>query len=206
MVMSDHGFKPFRRQVNINTWLVKNNYVELLSEWSPEDEYFASVKWSNTKVYALGINGVYINLKGRERNGVIQPGKEYQKLVDEVTAKLEAMVDPKTGHRVIRKAYKKYETYHGPYTDIGPDIVLGFYQGYRTSDESALGQFSKEIITDNSRKWSGDHCMDYREVPGIILMNRTIQMEAPSLYDLAPTILKEFGIEPLREMFGRPIY
>lgn len=169
MVMSDHGFKDFRRQVNINTWLAKEGYIELLPGWTPEKEYFESVKWSNTKAYALGINGLYINLRDRERYGTVGPAGEYKKIVDEIASKLEAMVDPKTGTRVIRKAFKKNETYHGPYTDTAPDIVLGFYSGYRSSDESALGQFSNEVITDNTRKWGSDHCMDYDEVPGLFL-------------------------------------
>jgi predicted AlkP superfamily phosphohydrolase/phosphomutase len=206
MVMSDHGFADFRWQVNINTWLAKEGYIELLPDWKPEKEYFESVKWSGTKAYALGINGLYINLRDRERYGTVGPGREYKDFVDEIASKLEAMVDPKTGKRVIRKAFKKDETYHGSYTDNAPDIVIGFYRGYRSSDESALGQFSKEIITGNSRKWAADHCIDYREVPGILLVNKKITLQEPALYDIAPTILKEFGIDPLPEMVGKSIY
>ena len=206
MVMSDHGFADFRWQVNINTWLAKQGYIELLPDWNPEKEYFESVKWSGTKAYALGINGLYINLRGRERFGTVSPGREYKDLVDEIAFKLEAMVDPKTGRRIVRKAFKKNETYHGPYTDNAPDIVIGFYRGYRSSDESALGQFSNEVITENTRKWAADHCMDYREVPGILLVNKKITLQEPALYDIAPTILKEFGIDPLPEMVGKSIY
>jgi len=206
MVMSDHGFADFRWQVNINTWLAKQGYIELQPDWSPEKEYFESVKWSGTKAYALGINGLYINLRDRERFGTVNPGKEYKELVDEIASKLEVMVDPKTGRRVVRKAFKKDETYHGPYTDNAPDIVIGFYRGYRSSDESALGQFSNEVITENTRKWAADHCMDYREVPGILLVNKKITLQEPALYDIAPTILKEFGIDPLPEMVGKSIY
>jgi predicted AlkP superfamily phosphohydrolase/phosphomutase len=206
MVMSDHGFKDFRRQVNINSWLAKEGYEKLLSDWSADDEFFASVDWTDTKAYALGINGVYINQRGRERNGIVEPGPEYKLLVDELAAKMEAMTDPVSGERVIRKAYKKYETYRGPYTDVAPDIIVGFYRGYRSSDESALGKFSKDIFMDNPRKWSGDHCMDYREVPGILVINRKVKLQDPALYDIAPTVLHEFGIEVPPEMIGKPIY
>ncbi|KPK36123.1 MAG: hypothetical protein AMK70_03475 [Nitrospira bacterium SG8_35_1] len=206
MIMSDHGFKDFRRQVNINSWLAEEGYAELKSDWSPDDEYFESVNWFGTKAYALGINGLYINLTGREGDGIVRVGDEYKRLVDEIAEKLEGMIDPATGKRVIRKAYKKYETYHGPYTDSAPDIVIGFYRGYRSSDTSALGQFSKEVIIDNPRRWSGDHCMDYREVPGVILINKKIQNDLPALYDIAPTVLREFGIEPDADMIGKPIY
>ncbi len=206
MIMSDHGFANFRWQVNINTWLAKEGYIELLPDWTPEKEYFESVKWSATKAYALGINGLYINLSGREQNGIVAPGSEYDNLVNEIASKLEAMVDPKTGKRVVRKAFKKDETYHGSSTSDAPDIVVGFYSEYRSSDESALGQFSREIIIENTRKWGSDHCMDYREVPGIVLVNKKIKLGEPALYDIAPTILKEFGIDPLPEMVGKSIY
>lgn len=206
MVMSDHGFKELRRLVNINTWLAKEGYIKLSPNWSPKDKYFTSVNWSNTKAYAIGINSLYINLKGREYNGIVKPGDEYKELVDEIAKKLEAMIDPKTGKHVIKKAYKKYEIYHGPYIDMAPDIIIGFSRGYGSSEESSLGQFSEEVIVDNLKKWSGDHCMDYREVPGIILINRKIKQKEPSLYDLAPTILKEFGIEPPKDMVGKSIY
>ncbi|MBI4681743.1 MAG: alkaline phosphatase family protein [Nitrospirae bacterium] len=205
MIMSDHGFADFQWQVNINSWLAKEGYIELLPDWKPEQEYFESVKWSGTKAYALGINGLYINLKGREKYGIVGPG-EYKHLVDEIASKLEAMTDPKTGRRVIRQAFKKDETYHGSSMDIAPDIVVGFYRGYRSSDESALGQFSKEVIIENSRKWGSDHCIDYREVPGIVLLNKKITLREPALFDIAPTILKEFGIDPLPEMVGKSIY
>jgi len=206
MIMSDHGFKDFHRQVNINSWLKREGYAEVKSDWSPGDEYLKSVKWSGTKAYALGINGLYINLRGRERNGVVNPGEDYRKLVDEIVGKLEALVDPATGKRVIRKAYKKHEIYHGQYAESAPDIVIGFYRGYRSSDASALGQFSDEVIIDNPRKWSGDHCMDYREVPGVILTNRKMKKPDPALYDIAPTVLREFGIEPDKQMIGKPIF
>ncbi len=206
MIMSDHGFADFQWQVNINSWLAKEGYIAMLPDWTPEQEYFESVKWSGTKAYALGINGLYINLRDRELHGIVGPGSEYKNLVDEIASKLEAMTDPKTGKRVIRQAFKKDEAYHGSSMDNAPDIVVGFYRGYRSSDESALGQFSRDIIIENTRKWGSDHCMDYREVPGIVLVNKKITLKEPELYDIAPTILKEFGIDPLPEMVGKSIY
>jgi predicted AlkP superfamily phosphohydrolase/phosphomutase len=206
IVMSDHGFSEFSRQVNVNSWLVEEGYESLLDTWNPEDEFYSSVDWSSTRAYALGLNGLYVNLRGREKFGVVEPGSEYRKLVDEIAAKLEKFRDPKNGRRIVKKAYKKYETYRGKYTAMSPDIVIGFASGYRSSDESALGQFSKEVLSDNKRSWMADHCMDYREVPGILLSNRKIKYVSPALYDLAPTILREFGIDPDDEMIGRALF
>ena len=68
MVMSDHGFSPFRRQVNLNTWLYKNGYMALSSSRISEgNHFFSQVNWRRTGAYNIGINSLYLNLKGREK-------------------------------------------------------------------------------------------------------------------------------------------
>ena len=154
----------------------------------------------------MGINGLYVNQSGRWSQGVVAPGEETDALVDEIAAKLEQILDPKDESRVIVKAYKAREVYHGPYTVTAPDIVVGYGRGYRGSDATAGGQVPPEVITDNLKKWSGDHCADYHHVPGVLFTNRPITHEMPSLYDLAPTMLAEFGIEKRSWMIGRSVF
>ncbi len=74
-------------------------------------------------------------------------------------------------------------------------MIVGFARGVRISNESALGQITGEIIVDNTAKWSGDHLMDHEAVPGVLLSNRPLRREAPSLRALAAAVLAEFGIE-----------
>jgi predicted AlkP superfamily phosphohydrolase/phosphomutase len=207
MVMSDHGFNPFRRGFNLNTWLKENGYHKLINEWKQEEEsLFLNSDWSRTKAYNIGLNALYINQKGREKEGIVEAGAESDNLIREIAGRLEEVVDPKTGEKILHRAYIAKEIYQGPYVKNAPDIILGFNRGYRISWQSPLGSFPKEIFDDNKEKWSGDHMGAAELMPGILATNRKVLIESPALYDLTPTILKVFGIEKPKEMIGKPVF
>lgn len=203
MVVSDHGFSPFRWAFNANTWLKENGYHALINPWKQgEEQLFMNTDWSRSKAYAFGLNGLYINQRGREGEGIVSPGAEKENLIHEIARKLEAYVDPKTGERPILKAFLSKEIYRGPYVDLAPDIVLGFNRGYRISWSSPMGNFPREIVMDNTEKWSGDHCVAPEIVPGIFFMNNQIKAKNPKFRDVTPTILKIFGIDKPADMTG----
>ncbi len=207
MVMSDHGFAPFYRAFNLNTWLKEQGYVKLVDKPAKDGaEFFANVNWGETRAYGLGINGLYINLKGREPRGVVEPGTERDSLLKEITEKLLAVRDPKTGEQVIRRVYRAEEVYSGPALQEAPDLIIGYSRGHRVSWESVLGKFSRTLFEDNTDKWSGDHAMAAELVPGVIVVNKKIKSSHPALYDLAPTILKEFGISKGEGMVGKNLF
>ena len=207
MIMSDHGFAPWNRAFHLNTWLYNNGYLVLQDGYKPEDvEMLLGVDWWRTKAYAIGINGLYINQAGREQQGSVEPGSAREELIAELKIKLEAVVDPLDGRRAIKTADRADQVYHGDLRDTGPDIVVGYYRGWRGSNESALGCITAVEFEDNMLKWSGDHCIAADEVPGVLLANRPILRENPALIDMAPTILKLFGIEPLPEMVGGDLF
>jgi len=204
-VMSDHGFTSFARECNVNSWLLDNGYLNLLDPTRrAETRDFRNIDWSNTIAYNCGLNGLYLNVVDREKTGVVFPD-EVDKTMDEIAGKMEALVDEKTGQKVLRKMYKAKEAYSGPYLHEAPDMILGFNPGYRISDDSPLGEFPEEIVRDRDDKWAGDHCIDPLTVPGTLVTNRQIAKADPKLYDMAPTILDAFGIEPPPEMTGKPI-
>lgn len=206
MVMSDHGFTPFRRSFNVNTWLKEMGYLNLINERRQgEEEFFLNTDWSRTKAYALGLNSLYINQRNREGQGIISPGREKENLVREIARNLEKFRDPQTGERAILRAFVTKDVYKGDYVQESPDIILGFNRGYRTSWVSPLGKIPKPVVEDNKEKWSGDHCMAPQVIPGIFLANRRIQSPSPALYDLTPTILKLFGIRQPPYMIGKPV-
>jgi predicted AlkP superfamily phosphohydrolase/phosphomutase len=207
MVMSDHGFAPWNRAFHPNTWLYENGYLVLEDGVQPREvDMLFGVDWSRTRAYAIGINGLYLNLAGRESQGIVQPGAEQQQLLAELKTKLEAVVDPLDGRRAIKTADRSDQVYHGDMIAIGPDIVMGYFAGWRGSNECALGKIPDRVFEDNLLKWSGDHCIAASEVPGILMANRPIVKEDPALLDLAPTILRLFGIEPPAEMVGTDIF
>jgi predicted AlkP superfamily phosphohydrolase/phosphomutase len=197
IVMSDHGFTSWRRSFHLNSWLRDNGYLALVDPSREDDPgLFGNVDWPKTKAYGVGLNGLYVNLKGREMQGGVDPA-ERTALVDEIAAKLLATVDPATGMPAITKAYPTAKVYAHltGHEDVAPDLIVGYAKGTRGSDESALGGLPREVIVDNTDPWSGDHCMDHETVPGILLTSRVLRKPAQTIQSLAASILMEFGIE-----------
>ncbi len=196
VVMSDHGFTSWRRAMNLNTWLLENGYITLINPRRVTGiPYFGNVDWESTEAYAVGLNGVYINLRGREANGSVMP-LDQDTLSAEIAEKLLSFIDPITGEQAVTKVYHRDEVFAaGGYLDIGPDLIVGFAKGVRGSNESALGEFSTETIFDNDHPWSGDHLMDHETVPGVLFSSRPLQRVVTSLQKLAGVLLAEFGIE-----------
>ena len=101
-VMSDHGFKPFRRGVNLNSWLHQNGYLALKRRRGRgSGEWFKDVDWNRTKAYALGLGGLYVNQKGREAQGIVAAGREAKALRAELQKKLTGLEDDATGTAAI---------------------------------------------------------------------------------------------------------
>jgi len=207
LVLSDHGFAPYRRSFNLNTWLLNNGYITLKSDANPDDnEPLANVDWSKTRAYGLGLNGLYLNMHARERQGIVTPGAEADALLKEIREKLLAVRDPKNNLPVITRVDFAADAYQGPYAHDGPDALVGYNRGYRAGWKTILGAFPPDILEDNTNAWSGDHCMDYTLVPGVLLSNRDIAAATPALTDIAPTILAEFGIAKPKDMMGQSVF
>ena len=204
IVMSDHGFKSFRRCFNINAWLLKEGYLKL-KDGCKGGDYFENVDWSKTKAYGVGLGGFFLNVKGREKQGIVEPGDEYNALIEELRAKLTGMTDPETGEIAINRMYTLGEVGGGPYAVNGQDLLFGFNPGYRVSWESVTGDTRGEIFADNLKKWSGDHCVDYEKAKGIFFSDQKISLDNPDLKDIGPTVIDLFGIKPPGYMEGRPL-
>jgi len=207
LVLSDHGFAPYYRSFNLNTWLLDNGYIRLKKNARLDSsEPLAGVDWTQTSAYGLGLNGLYINLRGRERNGIVEPGTAADRLMVEIREKLLAVQDPRTKQHAITRVDLASEAYQGPYAESGPDMLVGYNRGYRAGWQTILGAFPVEELEDNTNPWSGDHCMDHTLVPGILLSNRKIAAQTPALTDIAPTILAEFGIAKAEGMIGQSVF
>ena len=222
MVVSDHGFHSFRKSVNLNTWLVMNGYMYLygqedLNQYQGEDkkklidlfdkgQFWVNTDWGKTKAYALGLGQIYVNQAGREKQGIVSPGPEYTKLLDEIIAGLMQLKDEETGETVIGGVYKRDDIYHGKYVGNAPDLVVGFKDGYRVSWQTTLGGIPKDILENNMKKWSGDHCsFDYRDTQGVLLINRKVQKSDPNLVDIAPTVYKYLNVPTAPDVDGKPL-
>ncbi len=205
-VLSDHGFRAFRRGVNLNSWLHQNGYLALENGAPAGASYFRGVDWCRTRAYALGLAGIYLNVTGREARGTVEPGAAAQALKRELIAKLSGLRDEEQDEIAIRRVYATDALHRGPYLEGGPDLIVGFNDGYRTSWGAALGQVTEHVIEDNPKPWSGDHSVDPVLVPGVLFSNRRIDAEDPGLEDLAPTALALFGLEAPEWMEGKPVF
>jgi predicted AlkP superfamily phosphohydrolase/phosphomutase len=195
IVMSDHGFTSWRRSFHLNAWLVENGYLTPRdSNESNDSGFLTNIDWPRTQAYGLGINGLYLNLRGREREGTVSPS-EYDKLLKEIGDKLLALKDPKTGKAAVTKVYKSKEYYQDRGAlGVGPDMQIGYAKGTRAADAAAGGTVIGTVLSDNAMEWSGDHCMDHEAVPGVLFSNRPLQRPVTALKNLAAGILAEYGI------------
>ncbi len=205
IILSDHGFNSFRRAVNLNRWLLENRYLFLKEGKGESSEFFENVDWPRTKAYSLGFGGIYLNKIGREYYGIVSE-VEAEKLKSEIANGLEAARDPQSGEKFISRVYFGENIFSGAYKNDGPDIFVGFNTGYRASWQTALGGVPAVFIENNNKKWSGDHLIDPALVPGVIWLNKKVELKSPSITDIAPTVLEQYGIPSPKEMQGMALF
>lgn len=204
IVLSDHGFSSFRRGINLNTWLMQQGYLVLKEGGRTGADYFQDVDWSKTRAFGCGLTGIYLNLKGRERTGIVE-AVDAESLLQEISQKLEPITDPVNGQRGIRRIYQARKVYRGLYTEEAPDLIIGYEPGYRVSWDSITGMIEEEVFSDNLKAWSGDHQVDPSLIPGVLFSNRSIRSESPHISDLAPTVLDLFAVSVPKYMEGKVI-
>ncbi len=206
IVLSDHGFKSFQRGVNLNTWLHAQGLLALKNGARPGPEagdMLQAVDWSRTRAYATGLAGIYLNLRGRERDGIMA-AEEAERLKQKIATVLSGWVDAARGQVAIHSVVSREQVYRGAYVEEAPDLLVNCAPSYRTSWSTALGGVPQQECEDNTRRWSGDHLVDPVAVPGVLWMNRPFRSEA-GLLDLAPTILEALGSQPAPEMEGKSL-
>lgn len=169
LILSDHGFSPFEKKVHLNRWLIENHYLFIKNGGND----LSSVDWSKSRAYAVGLNSIYLNLAGREGQGIV-PLDDVESLLGEIKEKLLKWRDARQTS-IIQRVRPKHETYSGPYTRFGPDLVVGYASGYRASSETGLGKIPSLSLEPNTDHWGADHCMDSDVVPGVIFANRDLR-------------------------------
>jgi hypothetical protein len=171
LLMSDHGFSDFRNKVHLNRWLWEAGYLSFNNDDSSGD--LTNVNWEKTDAYSVGLNSIYLNVQGREGQGSV-PADAIENTLAEIKDKLLDWKDA-DGKAVIEKVRLKHETFSGPYTRFGPDLVVGYAAGYRASAETGLGKIPKVALETNHDHWGADHCMDADIVPGVIFSNHDLR-------------------------------
>ena len=169
LILSDHGFSSFGKKVHLNRWLLENGYLQMTDSGSD----LSGVNWSRTCAYAVGLNSIYLNVAGREGQGIVS-ADEVENLLNEMKGKLLNWKDDDQTP-IIQNIRLKHETFSGPYTRFGPDLVVGYAAGYRASAETGLGKVPATSLELNPDHWGADHCIDADLVPGVIFANRDLR-------------------------------
>jgi predicted AlkP superfamily phosphohydrolase/phosphomutase len=217
VVCSDHGFTSWRRSINYNTWLVQHGFLVLkggdekqadLEQLFGQGEFWPNVDWSRTRAYSMGLGEIYVNLRGREAKGIVEPGAEYDELRKEIRAGLMALVDEATGRPPVSCVFTREEAYGSFDPDLIPDLFVGNSEGYRISWQGSLGVVTPELYEENNQVWSGDHCsVDPDVVPGILFSSRPLRTEPrPNMADVPATVYKALGLTPPEKLDGVPLF
>jgi predicted AlkP superfamily phosphohydrolase/phosphomutase len=216
IVLSDHGFATWRRSVNYNSWLVENGYLVLsggaqrksLEALFSRGQFWESVDWSKSKAYAMGLGDVYVNLKGREKNGSVEPGAAYEALRDELSARLTALTDPKNGERAVSRVFKREQVYRRYNPRLIPDLIVTNRPGYRVSWQASLGVPTDTVFEDNRDVWSGDHCsLDPELVKGVFFASKPFRAaQTPGIADVTASIRALLGANAPPDAAGKSLW
>jgi predicted AlkP superfamily phosphohydrolase/phosphomutase len=207
IALSDHGFNTFRRGINVNTWLYEQGLLRLRQDVDPGEEagdLLRGVDWSRTKAYAIGLSGIYLNLRGREGQGTVEPDAATA-IRSEIARGLAGLRDSETGTVAVRSVVPREQVYSGACIGDAPDLLVHCSSGYRLSWGTSMGSVPRWVFEDNTKKWAGDHIIDPQLVPGVLFMNRPFAGEAAGLIDMAPTILGALGVPKGPAMEGHSI-
>ena len=204
VICSDHGFTGFRWQVDLNRWLVKEGYMKLEEGVRPREvgRLFQGVDWEQTRAYAMGLAGIFLNKEDREQQGIVSEN-EISSLLSELTNRLLTLKDSERGGTVVSEIKRASEIYQGDQREKSPDLLIGYHDGYRVSWESVLGGMHPQVIRNNMNPWSGDHCMDPNLIPGSLLTTLPVQEKKEiSIRDIVPGVFSYLGIKGREKMDG----
>jgi predicted AlkP superfamily phosphohydrolase/phosphomutase len=196
-ILSDHGFSDFGHKVHLNRWLIERGY--LVPKEESGSGSLQAVDWAQSQAYAVGLNSAYLNLAGREGQGCVQTD-QYDLLIEELRDGLLDWPGP-DGRPVVRQAWRRDEVFAGPFTEHGPDIVVGYSPGYRASADTGLGKWEASSVEPNRDHWGADNCIDSRVVPGVLFSNQDLaNYPHPSYRDVPAMVvgkaLDQDGIAP----------
>jgi predicted AlkP superfamily phosphohydrolase/phosphomutase len=204
MLLSDHGFAPLRRQINLNTLLYEQGFLNFYGEPDTSMSLITQADWDQTEAYALGLNGIYLNQLGREGNGIV-PSQRRDEVLGRIRDGLLAYKDPENGESPFARVFITSEIYKGANLKLGPDIIVGCKSPYGLDYSAATGGIAEKGVIPNTSRWSGDHIIDPHMVPAMLMTNFKRSDKTPVIWDLAPTILTLFGQVPPEIMRGKSV-
>ena len=215
MVVSDHGFAPFRTAVNLNRWLLEQGYLVLRSDARPEGRSlerdleqsgaFRDVDWSKTRAYHMGLGRIWVNMRGREPSGIVSSA-EVPSLTAEIREKLLAL---RHENRAVIASVALADELYGKdrvAASESSDLIVGFERGYRVSWNACLGGVDEPLFAPNLLPWSGDHCsVDPSFVSGVCFASVPLVGKGHVL-DVLPTLRAFLRLPARAEAVGKSLW
>lgn len=181
VILSDHGFCTVRKEVYLNTWLRENGWLS--TEPAPGKPPSIASITPATRAYSMDPGRVFINLRGREPRGSVEPGADYERVRQQLSDELLELRDPDTGEKMVQRVYKREEIYHGENYQNAPDLVISPTTGY-----AFKGAMDREHLTYKGDVLIGEHTFDdaLLYVSGHDIVKSTLTMEdvVPAVYNL----------------------
>jgi predicted AlkP superfamily phosphohydrolase/phosphomutase len=181
LVVSDHGFYRLDYKVHTNRWLIENDYLVMKEGVNSHD--LKAIDWQKTKAYAVGLNSLYLNLQGREKQGTVT-AEEKESLLTQLQQDLLNWASPES-RSVVLNAWKNADVFSGAFAVNGPDMLIGYAPGFRGSAETGLGGWKESALEINNDHWEADHCFDAAGVPGVLFSSQKLdKYPHPSYRDI----------------------
>jgi predicted AlkP superfamily phosphohydrolase/phosphomutase len=211
LVVSDHGFAPFRFSVNLNRFLAEEGFLVGKGDQTERTletslggaSLFPGIDWSKTRAYSMGLGKIYVNTREASGPGVVEP-KDRREVLEDLRRRLFALRHE--GKPVVRSAKVREEIYQGAHVADSADLIIGFERGFRVSWQCTLGSLDEPTIAPNRNLWSGDHCsVDPELVAGVLFSSRALDQSWADVADICPTIETELGVRPSPGEDGKPL-
>jgi predicted AlkP superfamily phosphohydrolase/phosphomutase len=185
LIMSDHGFSNFNYKFHLNKFLIDEGFLKLKDQ---NTQSLNSADWQESTAYGIGLNSLYLNLAGREGQGIL-PGDKKAEEIERIKTKLLELKGP-DNNPVISSVQTNDEAFEGPLAHLGPDLVIGYASGYRASAETGTGNWNQDAIEENKDHWNADHCIDPAHVPGVLFRNKGLEdFSSPSYRDIPQMVV-----------------
>lgn len=185
-------------------------WLPFLANTAASQASYSGIDWSQTKAYPVGhFSDIFINLEGRQPEGIVKPGREYERLRDEITEKLYEFRDPDDNSEVVERVYKREELYRGKYLENMPDLIIGW------KDYKYLRMFNFPPSDDESMIWTIPPTLSLlwdrtgaHKPNGIFMavgphIQKGVQVKDATIMDIAPTVLYDCDVPVPNDMDGR---
>jgi len=165
---------------------------------------FSAIDWSKTRAFTqYKWHSVWINLKGREKYGIVEPGADYDRLCAQLEQDLLQWRDRETGQPVVDRVWHRDDLYTGPYVSRAPDLQIWWKDDVVVSGYAGHENVVRTSVVDDEELWTGDHRLD-----GILILQgqgiaRGKMLQNASIYDVVPTLLYLMDVPLPGDLDGR---